>query len=131
MVNCSCWLRPCMSNQLLSFPETARNGDDNSPDSVNMEDLIAATTAAVQAVLMRKGIATSGPEAAIPNPVATPTVAKKGRPANSRKKAQPPPTVQEKEVEQTPNACPICGESPNHDPSTCPIIKGGVRSMRK
>ena len=133
MVNRSYWLRPCLSNQLLSFPETAQNSDNNALDSADLEDLRAATAAAVQAVLTRKGIATSGPEAAAPNPVVTPVANKaaiKSRPT-AGPKAHPPPTVQENEDRQTPDACPICDKSPNHDPSTCPVIKGGVRTMRK
>ena len=126
MVNHSCWLRLCLSNQLLSFPETAQ---------YNMEQLRAATVAAVRAVLTRKGMATSGPEAAAPKPVAAPAAVNKAATKAARttgpKKAHPPPTVQDNEDHQTPDACPICDESPNHDPPTCPVIKGGVKTMRK
>ncbi len=112
---------------MLSDPGKSQ-GDE---EPTNRENLRAATLAAVHTVLTRKGITA----------VAKSSIASVVGAENqsyflsllSRTQASPPSTnpPTEKGSPEALSVCSICNESPNHGRTVCPVIKGGVRAMRK
>lgn len=94
---------------------------ETSRDPDNSQEVIKeGVEAAIQAVLARKNPTTSAPQ--VQAGVQPPTFPSPLVAASS---------AQEDETEEHLPACPLCDESPTHDRSLCPVIKGGVRTMRK
>ena len=120
---------------MLSDPGKSQGNGDTPQDSTNREDLRAATLAAVYTVLTRKGI-TPGAQSFIPSVVGVQNrsycVSLLIRTQASPSLTNPPTATEKKRGSpEALSVCFICNESPNHERTVCPVIKGGVRAMRK
>ncbi|KIM40230.1 hypothetical protein M413DRAFT_446399 [Hebeloma cylindrosporum] len=106
-------------------------------------DVKEATRAAVQAILARKGVQSKATIQVTTTPAPPATIVPEELPSPSdnvgpaatqttqvsEKSSQSKATKDQKTTE--PAKCDVCQESPPHPPSKCPIIKAGIRSMRK
>lgn len=111
--------RFCVCDHFHSHHSTEISQELDDALEQKSEKLKAATLEAIQAVLERKGITTSASSQVLQPPSPHPAL----QVATSEGEEELPDQEEER--------CHLCNESPTHDQPSCPVVKGGVRAMRK